>query len=169
MVKNYTPAQIRQAVNTVQLNTIIGKLKGYGVKATRLLRNEMFQYGVDVAKSAQDRCPIGYDSPPEKYHPENLKNSAFVIGYRKQYNKDQAFNNTIDADPQAINDAKRTVSNDKDHNTFVVGFTANYFLPVHERLNVNHPVGEAEFLLKAWNEHASRPQEIVNKIKALKP
>lgn len=168
MVKNYSAQQIRQGVNTIQLNTIIGKLKGYGVKATRLLRNEMFQYGVDVAKSAQARCPIGYDSPPEKYHPENLKNSAFVIGYRKQYNKDQAFNNTIDADPQAISDAKQEVSRDKEHNTFVVGFTANYFLPVHER-QVNHKVGEANFLLNAWNEHAHRPQEIVNKIKALKP
>jgi hypothetical protein len=168
MVKNYTPAQIRQAVNTKQLNTIIGKLKGYGVKATRLLRNEMFQYGVDVAKSAQERCPIGYDSPPEKYHPENLKNSAFVIGYRKQYNKDRAFNGTIDADRQAISDAMQEVRNDKEHNTFVVGFTADYFLPVHER-QVNHKVGEANFLLNAWNEYANRPKEIEAKIKALKP
>lgn len=114
------------------------------------LRVGLIRMGLMVQRESQKRVPLDTGA---------LKNSAFTRDITGQKSIDVKISETgKSAKPT---EAVTVIGDGNDKPQVIVGYTQNYAIFVHERLELRHPIGQAKFLSSVLSDKAKEGVAIV--------
>jgi hypothetical protein len=147
------------------IKKLLQKFKIIEKQVEKGFSEDLFNIGKLILSDAQTLCPVSQDKP--RYYSGFLRDTGFLVGNNGMvYSNDNAQGG--EGATKAMDEAIAEVNADTVNDRFKIGFSAWYATIVHERLDLVHPVGEALFLLKAYQQNQGWLQNFGNTKRALK-